>query len=350
MSPATRPGLTTAAGLARAGADARGPDRPPQPRGRPVPAVRHRVGGPPRRLPDPGAALLRRARRAPSTSWWPRSTSSSTSATGASLLLVTTKSIAVVFLVLASRSLDAVPWVVPLSGRRRRAHGPGGARSCAAREARPPRAGSAETALTSPLAGVPWPSRRLPGGRLRAPRAARPAGARAPRAPRPAGGRFEVEYAGEPVEVVRAASGGRPRAACCARTSAAACSGSAAKQRYRCPCHEGVFDGTAARWPGRRCGPWRRAGARRGRRRDASSASDERSPPGRDRRLRLRRAPPARGPEAGLPHRRPGPPLAGALRRAGAPQHHVAPGRHRRPGRARADLRRDPPRTAGPTS
>ena len=40
-------------------------------------------------------------------------------------LLVMTKSIAVVFLLLTT-ILDAVPWVVPLSGCRRRPHGDGG--------------------------------------------------------------------------------------------------------------------------------------------------------------------------------------------------------------------------------
>jgi nitrite reductase/ring-hydroxylating ferredoxin subunit len=54
-------------------------------------------------------------------------------------------------------------------------------------------------------------------------------------------GRFEVEYAGEPAEVVLTASGLVARSLLCSHFGCRV-QWEAAKDRYHCPCHEGAFD------------------------------------------------------------------------------------------------------------
>jgi Rieske Fe-S protein len=54
-------------------------------------------------------------------------------------------------------------------------------------------------------------------------------------------GRLEVEYAGEPAEVVRTASGVVARSLLCSHFGCRV-QWEAARERYHCPCHEGVFD------------------------------------------------------------------------------------------------------------
>lgn len=56
-----------------------------------------------------------------------------------------------------------------------------------------------------------------------------------------AAGRLEVEYAGEPAEVVRTASGVVARSLLCSHFGCRV-QWEAARERYHCPCHEGVFD------------------------------------------------------------------------------------------------------------
>ena len=55
------------------------------------------------------------------------------------------------------------------------------------------------------------------------------------------GGRFEIEYAGGPAEVVRTASGVVARSLLCSHFGCRE-QWEAARERYHCPCHEGVFD------------------------------------------------------------------------------------------------------------
>jgi Rieske Fe-S protein len=55
-------------------------------------------------------------------------------------------------------------------------------------------------------------------------------------------GRLEVEYAGEPAEVVRTASGLVARSLLCSHFGCRV-QWQAAAERYHCPCHEGAFDG-----------------------------------------------------------------------------------------------------------
>jgi Rieske Fe-S protein len=54
-------------------------------------------------------------------------------------------------------------------------------------------------------------------------------------------GRVEIEYAGEPAEVVRTASGVVARSLLCSHFGCRV-QWEAANERYRCPCHEGAFD------------------------------------------------------------------------------------------------------------
>jgi Rieske Fe-S protein len=64
---------------------------------------------------------------------------------------------------------------------------------------------------------------------------------RLPLASLDAAGRLEIEYAGEPAEVVRTASGIVARSLLCSHFGCRV-QWEEAKERYRCPCHEGVFD------------------------------------------------------------------------------------------------------------
>jgi Rieske Fe-S protein len=64
---------------------------------------------------------------------------------------------------------------------------------------------------------------------------------RVPLASLDARGRVEVEYAGNPAEVVRTASGVVARSLLCSHFGCRV-QWEAAKERYHCPCHEGVFD------------------------------------------------------------------------------------------------------------
>ena len=138
-------------------------------------------------------------------------------------LLVMTKSMAVVFLFLTA-ALDSVPWVVPLSGvgdglmavavvllRRARGLpllGPGRGRP--GREPAGSSPASRRQALALLGAGLPGV-----GARLRAP-GSRPTGGCASRlASLDPAGRVEIEYAGEPAEVVRTASGVVARSLLC---------------------------------------------------------------------------------------------------------------------------------------
>ncbi len=54
-------------------------------------------------------------------------------------------------------------------------------------------------------------------------------------------GRVEVEYAGEPAEVVLAAEGVVARSLLCSHFGCRV-QWQAGAERYHCPCHEGVFD------------------------------------------------------------------------------------------------------------
>ncbi len=64
---------------------------------------------------------------------------------------------------------------------------------------------------------------------------------RVPLASLDASGRVEIEYAGEPAEVVRTASGLVARSLLCSHFGCRV-QWQAAAERYHCPCHEGVFD------------------------------------------------------------------------------------------------------------
>jgi Rieske Fe-S protein len=55
------------------------------------------------------------------------------------------------------------------------------------------------------------------------------------------GGRVDLEYAGEPAEVVRTASGVVARSLLCSHFGCRV-QWEAAKERYQCPCHQGAFD------------------------------------------------------------------------------------------------------------
>jgi cytochrome b6-f complex iron-sulfur subunit len=55
-------------------------------------------------------------------------------------------------------------------------------------------------------------------------------------------GRVEVEYAGEPAVIVRTASGLVARSLLCSHFGCRV-QWEAARERYHCPCHDGVFDG-----------------------------------------------------------------------------------------------------------
>ena len=158
-------------------------------------------------------------------------------------------------------------------------------------------------------------------------------------------GRLEIEVNGEPAEVVRTPGGVVARSLLCSHFGCRVQWQEDARH-YHCPCHEGRFDAEGRPIGGPPLRPLRAvpvevAAA------ISSSASDEPSPPRRDRRVRLRRPSPPRGPQGGLPDLRHRPPLAGPLRGAGPPEHHLAPGRHRRAGGHRADLRRDPEERRG---
>jgi Rieske Fe-S protein len=54
-------------------------------------------------------------------------------------------------------------------------------------------------------------------------------------------GRVELEYAGEPAEIVRTASGVVARSLLCSHFGCRV-QWQAAAERYHCPCHEGAFD------------------------------------------------------------------------------------------------------------
>lgn len=56
-----------------------------------------------------------------------------------------------------------------------------------------------------------------------------------------AAGRLEIEYAGEPAEVVRTGSGVVARSLLCSHFGCRV-QWQAAAERYHCPCHEGAFD------------------------------------------------------------------------------------------------------------
>jgi Rieske Fe-S protein len=55
------------------------------------------------------------------------------------------------------------------------------------------------------------------------------------------GGRLEIEYGGEPAEVVREGTGVLARSLLCSHFGCRV-EWQAAAERYRCPCHEGIFD------------------------------------------------------------------------------------------------------------
>jgi len=57
----------------------------------------------------------------------------------------------------------------------------------------------------------------------------------------PPGGRAEVEYAGEPTEVVRTEAGVVARTLLCSHFGCRV-QWRPAERRYHCPCHEGLFD------------------------------------------------------------------------------------------------------------
>jgi cytochrome b6-f complex iron-sulfur subunit len=65
---------------------------------------------------------------------------------------------------------------------------------------------------------------------------------RVPLASLDATGRLEIEYAGEPAVVVRTASGVVARSLLCSHFGCRV-QWEASKERYHCPCHEGIFDG-----------------------------------------------------------------------------------------------------------
>jgi Rieske Fe-S protein len=65
--------------------------------------------------------------------------------------------------------------------------------------------------------------------------------ARVPVASLPSEGRLEVEYAGEPAEIVRTSSGLAARSLLCSHFGCRV-QWQPEAGRYRCPCHEGVFD------------------------------------------------------------------------------------------------------------
>jgi Rieske Fe-S protein len=64
---------------------------------------------------------------------------------------------------------------------------------------------------------------------------------RVPLATLDAAGRLEVEYAGEPAEIVRTSSGLAARSLLCSHFGCRV-QWQPEAQRYRCPCHEGAFD------------------------------------------------------------------------------------------------------------
>jgi len=80
-------------------------------------------------------------------------------------------------------------------------------------------------AATAACAPAPPPDRRV----------------RLPLASLPEGGRAEVEYAGEPTEVVRTGAGVVARTLLCSHFGCRV-EWRGAERRYRCPCHEGLFD------------------------------------------------------------------------------------------------------------
>ena len=267
-------------------------------------------------------------------------------------LLVMTKSIAVVFLFLAALPGRGALGRAALRRRRRVSWrsrwsccvGPAGCRCLG------PAAGRGSVSVVRPTARPGSPRVGLPGVALGcAAREPPDRRLRVPLARLDASGRVEIEYAGEPAELVRTAAGLVARAASSAPTSAAACSGRRPRSATTAPATRASSTAKADPSPGRPRVP---SGSFPSRSRVgiSSSASDEPALPGRDRRVRLRRAPPPRGPQGGLPHRRPRPPIPGPLRRAGASQHHVAPGRHRRPGGASSRSSTGSGTTAGPTS
>lgn len=65
---------------------------------------------------------------------------------------------------------------------------------------------------------------------------------RVPLARLDASGRLEVEYAGEPAVIVRTASGLVARSLLCSHFGCRV-QWEEDRQRYHCPCHEGMFDG-----------------------------------------------------------------------------------------------------------
>ena len=66
---------------------------------------------------------------------------------------------------------------------------------------------------------------------------------RVPLAELPRGGRTVVAYAGEPVEIVHGAEGITARSLLCTHFGCRV-AWDAARERYRCPCHDGWFDGS----------------------------------------------------------------------------------------------------------
>lgn len=64
---------------------------------------------------------------------------------------------------------------------------------------------------------------------------------RVPLASLPREGRLEIEYAGEPAEIVRTSSGLAARSLLCSHFGCRL-QWQAEAERYHCPCHEGVFD------------------------------------------------------------------------------------------------------------
>jgi Rieske Fe-S protein len=69
-------------------------------------------------------------------------------------------------------------------------------------------------------------------------------------------GRVELEYAGEPAVIVRTASGVVARSLLCSHFGCRV-QWEEAKERYRCPCHEGTFDGEGRLLGGPPTGPLR---------------------------------------------------------------------------------------------
>ena len=234
------------------------------------------------------------------------------------LLLLLTKSIAVVFLGVSTRSAPTCPgssrspasatprWALAVVWLRR-------ARGAAARGH-----GAAAVRRRDSLALLgPRGARRPPAGARRPTARARVALA-GPADRRP---RRRLDTPASPSSSCARPAGSHARSLLCTHFGCRVVWEPARGQRYRCPCHQGWFDADGRPVAGPPTAAAARGAGRARRRRRRSSASGERPAARRHRRLGLRRPPPARGAEGGLPHRRHGAPQPGALRRARPPEH-----------------------------